>query len=255
VVRLGETTCGVWSLADHALWVDHRGKDKTYPTDGYGNFDFPLRTGKVTNGPMPLDRDDGWAGREWFLDMCNIRNTEVGPLKADLITAKILLRYGAAAGRAPKSRCEQERRYRFKDEPESKLRAVGAEIRVEHPGNLDKPYTDFRIVHLEGPDRVPSGEIGAIIRLRTSQGRATPVALVNIPIFAYMVKPPGKDHKGATEEDRKCEHDHFKAYFDLVGAAANRRCLLWKEAEGCQDPIGFRNPSEAGCVPCVICRS
>jgi hypothetical protein len=246
IIRIGDSAYGMWSLTDYALWVDHLERDSTYPAEGDGDFDFPKRKGNIELGPQPRDADAGWAGREWFLEGADVLPMPVNQLQPSLISSRILLRNGQASGVAPKTYCERERTYYLADgEPKMAKRAVAAEIKVTHPANPDpsRRYTNFRVARLTGAARTPGSEEGQIIRLRSSPGHVTKLALVNVPLFAAT--EVGLEKMG----HMTCKNDHFQAYFDLVGAG--RRCLEPVEDSKCRPT---RNPSEAGCVPLVILR-
>ena len=165
VVRLGNHEAGIWSLANYALWVN-LGEDKSYPGGKSGTFDFPKRSGDLKKGPMPLENEEAWAGREWFLDMCEI--VESPRVDQTLVSSRIHFRYGTASGRAPKSRCERERKYRFEDRGPDTLRTVGAEIKIMHPAPKDGKYAEFRLARLLGTAREPDPDPGTIILLRTA---------------------------------------------------------------------------------------
>jgi hypothetical protein len=258
IIRVGDSVFGMWSLTDYALWIDlgPEGKEeKRYPTDDHGDFDFPITKDSIAQGPNPRDQDAGWAGRQWFLDMGDILGAPVDELDSSRISARVLIRHGQAAGVAPMTLCERVRKYYF-DKKEN-ARAVAAEIKVRHPANPAQKHTDFRVAPLSpGSSRTPdTGTDGAIIRLRTSPGRTTKVAIVNVPLFSAM-SPAALMGNGAGTQT--CEHDHFQAYFKLVHA--DLKCLRVVEGMGentksCPEPGSYRNPSEAGCTPCIIKRA
>jgi len=197
IVRLGDDAMAVWSLAGLRFWMPDAhelfdGNDQA-PTLKFD--DAPVDTRK---DPSPIDKDAGWASLYWFVKMPELLKDasalRAGSLecKEKTVASTIRLTRGAAAGRAPKTDCEQHRKYIIGDDIVNK-RSFATQLHVVY---TLAPHETTRLAL--APSALSNQSGGAkFIGVQIENG-LTPISILNSPLTHFS-------------------HDHYKAFYKMVG--------------------------------------
>ena len=216
VVRLGDAAMAIWSLVGLHLWIPsaHAVFDGT---DEHANLKFDDTPVDPTKDPDPIDKDAGWASHYWFVKLPDLLK-ERGPLSVDerKLASTIRLTRGNASGRAPRTLCEQRRKYIVDGQAQNK-RSFATQL---HVVNRQTPNTTTRLA-LAPPQS--SGQTGGAKFIGVKIGNGlTPISIFNSPLTHHT-------------------HDHFKAFYDVVGKPGKRLthddpCLQERTAAGDKAP-------------------
>ena len=223
IIRFGDKAMAVWSLSSQRLWVHDA--HTTFP----GNDpDASLKWNESPIGecPDPIDKDAGWASLKWFAGFRTLLggkyeqdpNKEI-KLKDKKLTTEIRLTRGDAAGRAPKLKCEQYRKYKLGND--TKTRSYATQMHVEYYlDNTDVLKLAITGIQFPGTDY-------QLIGVKIKANELTPVSILNVPL-THGHKP-----------------HHYTAFYNMVGAKGKEVTPLACEDE-CKSGIKL---ADAGSLP------
>ncbi len=235
-VEVGGETLAVWSLVNRIVWIGGVHKDDKYDNDSQSNLTFVTGTYGSNPPPETPGSQAEWEDSYWFANLSDVlkKDPPIKIVKTDAITTKLLLTRGRATGRQPKTKCDRERKYSFKDVT-PKPRAFSPHLVVTHPSTNNE--MSLLVAATAYPDKPRP------IYLKIKSGTPTGVSVMNGPV----------GHMPST--------DHFNAFYYLVGVQDGPN-LIVNQAEECKvsakalaeyegDPVGTINPSPPfeGCIP------
>jgi len=216
VVRLGDAAMAIWSLAGLRVWVPSA-HTLFGGTDNDPSLKFDETPVDPAKDPDPIDKDAGWASRYWFVKLPDLLK-EKGSVNIDerTVASTIRLTRGSASGRAPRTQCEQQRKYIVDGNVQNK-RSFATQL---HVVNRQTANTTTRLA-IAPPALSNQAGGPKFIGVKIGTG-LTPISIFNSPLTHFT-------------------HDHYKAFYKMVGRSGRELthdspCIQARKAAGAQQP-------------------
>ena len=247
-IQFGKDTLALWTLADTRVWVaDYNGDG--YDTDKAANLAFKNYSSGEPEQPAS---DPEWEYLHWFADLRRIVHPKgsSGEKKAlkiadrNKLSSEILLTRGAALGRKPKTKCEENKKYVFVySSGPTTPRVFATQMVVNHPVPSGKEELQLKFSNWKRH----CDERSLFIKIKN--GETVPISIMNVPLA----------HANIT---------HFKIFYGLVKTSAKPDLKVHKDStqhcqkldESCKrtatggdhmnvDPLSPRVSPYDGCIP------